>query len=120
MGDEWFPADAPMEEAFLANFVDNPIVVQFIHRWLAFAAAALCIALAVTAWRRGRRTAGAALFAAVLIQIELGILTLLTGVEIAIAVAHQGMAALLLGAVVFAAHRLGQGAPASAPAEAAV
>ena len=31
MGEEWFPAAAPMLEPFLRNFVDNPIVVQFVH-----------------------------------------------------------------------------------------
>ena len=29
--------ETPMLEPFLRNFVDNPIVVQFVHRWLAFA-----------------------------------------------------------------------------------
>ena len=37
-----------------------------------------------------------------------GILTILSGVKIDIAVAHQGMAALLLAAMVVAAHRLGE------------
>src|SRR4051794_4523368 len=35
MGDEWFPAGAPMLEPWLRNFADNPLVVQFVHRWLA-------------------------------------------------------------------------------------
>ena len=38
----------------------------------------------------------------------LGILTLLSGVRIEIAVAHQAMAVLLLAATVTAAHRLGE------------
>jgi len=41
-------------------------------------------------------------------QVLLGILTILSGVEIDIAVAHQAMAVLLLGAAVTAAHRLGE------------
>jgi cytochrome c oxidase assembly protein subunit 15 len=40
-------------------------------------------------------------------QIVLGIATLLSGVEFWIAVAHQAMAALLLAAMVAAAHVLG-------------
>jgi cytochrome c oxidase assembly protein subunit 15 len=108
MGEDWFPAEAPMLSPFLANFADNPVVVQFVHRWLAFAVAGVAIALALAAWRARLRGAAAALLAALLIQLLLGILTILSGVEIRIAVAHQAMAAMLLGAMVFAAHRLGE------------
>jgi cytochrome c oxidase assembly protein subunit 15 len=111
MGDEWFPAATPMEPRFLANFVDNPIVVQFVHRWLAFAVAALAGALAWKAWRAGAWETALAVLAAVVIQILLGILTLLSGVDIRIAVAHQAMAAMLLGAIVVAAHRLAEPRP---------
>ena len=107
MGDEWFPAGTPMLEPFIVNFADNPIVVQFVHRWLAFVVAALAIALGLKAWQRGFQAQAAALIAAVTLQIWLGIATLLTGVELWIAVAHQAMAALLLAAVVVTAHRLG-------------
>jgi len=108
MGEDWFPAETPMLSPFLANFADNPVVVQFVHRWLAFAVAAAAIALAAAAWRARLRGPAVALLAALVIQIQLGILTILSGVEIRIAVAHQAMAALLLGAMVFAAHRLGE------------
>ncbi|HEY0150313.1 MAG TPA: COX15/CtaA family protein [Allosphingosinicella sp.] len=108
MGDEWFPAGAPMLDPFLRNFVDNPIVVQFVHRWLAFVFAAAALLFARTAWKRGHPLEAALLILAVLTQILLGIFTLLTGVDIHIAAAHQGMAALLLGTVLVAAHRLGE------------
>jgi cytochrome c oxidase assembly protein subunit 15 len=108
MGDEWFPAETPRLEPFLRNFVDNPIVVQFIHRWLAWIVAAAALLLAARAWDRGHRLAPALLAAALILQIALGIMTLLSAVEIEIAAAHQGMAALLLGAVLLTAHRLGE------------
>ena len=41
------------------------------------------------------------------VQILLGIFTLLSGVELWIAASHQGMAVLLRGAAIVAAHRLG-------------
>ena len=96
-----------MLEPWLRNFVDNPIMVQFVHRWLAFAVAALALWLAARAWRDGHRSPAGLLAGAVTVQILLGILVLLSGVQIDIAVAHQGMAALLLGAMILAAHRLG-------------
>ncbi|WP_206185429.1 COX15/CtaA family protein [Sphingosinicella sp. CPCC 101087] len=108
MGDEWFPAEAPMLEPFLRNFADNPVMVQFVHRWLAFVVAALVVWLGTRAWSQGLRSEATMLVGAVVIQILLGILTLLSGVQIDIAVAHQGMAALLLAAVILAAHRLGE------------
>lgn len=108
MGEEWFPSAAPMMEPFLRNFVDNPIVVQFVHRWLAFAVAIAAGLLAWKAARRGHDLAAQAVGWAVAIQILLGILTILSGVELWIGVAHQGMAALLLGAIVWASHRLGE------------
>ena len=108
MGEEFFPSETPMLEPFLRNFADNPVLVQFIHRWLAFLVAGLALWLATRAWLAGHRVEGGALAGAVGVQILLGILTLLSGVQIDIAVAHQGMAALLLAATVVAAHRLGE------------
>ena len=111
MGDVWFPSGAPMLQPFLVNLADNPIVVQFIHRWLAFVVAAATILLALIAWRRDVRLSAVVMVAAVIGQIVLGIATLLSGVELSIAVAHQAMAALLLAAVVVTAHGLGAKRP---------
>jgi cytochrome c oxidase assembly protein subunit 15 len=113
MGDEWFPSGVPMLTPWLKNLVDNPIVVQFVHRWLAWGVAAGVAALAYSCFRRGRDTWGSALIAAVAVQISLGIATLLTGVRIPIAAAHQGMAVVLLGTILAAAHSLGRRAEAA-------
>ena len=108
MGDEWFPSRAPMMQPLLRNFVDNPTVVQFVHRWLAFAVAAAVLLLASRAWQKGERTPSALLGGAVAAQILLGISTLLTGVDILVAASHQAMAVVLLAAMLFTAHRLGE------------
>jgi cytochrome c oxidase assembly protein subunit 15 len=108
MGDEWFPSETPMLAPWLRNLVDNPIVVQFIHRWLAWAVAALVALLAGIAWQRGRRGHALALILAVALQISLGIATLLSGVAIPIAASHQGMAVLLLATLLATSHRLGE------------
>ncbi len=106
MGDGLFPADVPMVNPAWSNAVDNPIVVQFIHRWFAFAAAAGLIWLAIKATKTGS-SAGFFVVGLVTLQIMLGIATLMTGVQIDVAVAHQGNAALLLIAAMFAAHAVG-------------
>jgi cytochrome c oxidase assembly protein subunit 15 len=108
MGDEWFPSSAPMLKPALRNLVDNPIVVQFVHRWLAWGVAAGVAALAFACFQRERNRWGAALVAAVAIQISLGIATLLSGVQIPLAAAHQAMAVVLLGTILAASHRLGE------------
>lgn len=108
MGNALFPANVPMLAPAWTNAVDNPVVVQFIHRWLAFAAAGALVWLAVRARRAGAPGVAAAVVALVAAQIVLGIATLLTGVQIVVAVAHQANAALLLIAAVSAAHVVGR------------
>ena len=106
MGDSLFPAGVPMLRPGWINAVDNPVVVQFIHRWWAFAAAAALVWLAIVATKASSK-AGFWVVGLVTVQIFLGIATLMTGVLIPVAVAHQANAALLLIATVFAAHAVG-------------
>jgi cytochrome c oxidase assembly protein subunit 15 len=108
MGDSVFPAGVPMVSPAWRNAVDNPVVVQFIHRWFAFIAAAALVMLALKAIRSGGGIAGRVLIGLVVLQILLGISTLMSGVEIGIAVAHQANAALTLIAATFAAHAIGR------------
>lgn len=107
MGDAFFPAGVPMLQPAWTNLVDNPVVVQFVHRWFAFVSAAALVWLALAARRHGAVNAWGAVILLVGLQIVLGIATLLTGVEIAVAVAHQVNAAILLIAAVAAAHAVG-------------
>jgi len=104
MGDALFPAGTPMVTPAWRNAVDNPIVVQFIHRWFAFVAAAGLLLLAHRARQARAHRAAAAVAVLVATQIALGIATLLSGVDLPIAVAHQANAALLLIGTVAAAH----------------
>ncbi|MBW6529342.1 COX15/CtaA family protein [Sphingomonas sp. RRHST34] len=104
MGDALFPASTPMVAPAWRNAVDNPIVVQFIHRWFAFVAAAGLLLLTHRARQVRAHRAAAAVALLVATQIALGIATLLSGVDLPIAVAHQANAALLLIGAVAAAH----------------
>ncbi len=111
MGDSFFPAGTPMLPGIRANLVDNPIVVQFIHRWWAFVAAGAMIWLGIRAMQAGARRTGATLHALVVLQILLGIATLMSGVQLWIAVAHQANAALLVVVATIAAHAVSVGGP---------
>jgi cytochrome c oxidase assembly protein subunit 15 len=109
MGDQWFP-DGGLNPAWTVarNAIDNPVAVQFVHRWFAWVAAAAVVVMAMRARRAGAKGAVHALLTFVIVQIGLGIATLLTGVALPIAVAHQAVAALLLATMVVAAHRIGR------------
>lgn len=96
--------------ASLGDLVDTPAWVQFAHRWWAWVATAAVVVLALKAMRRGARRTAFALKALIVIQIVLGIATVVTGVAIWVAVAHQLVAALLVCTATLAAHAIGSSA----------
>ncbi|GAA4300864.1 COX15/CtaA family protein [Compostibacter hankyongensis] len=86
-----------------SNFVQNPIMVQFIHRGLAY----LLALLILWWWIRALRTAGSPLFRqtrwlpilAVFLQVTLGVLTVVNSavqIPLLLGVLHQFVAMLLL------------------------
>ncbi|RED16102.1 COX15/CtaA family protein [Parasphingopyxis lamellibrachiae] len=107
MGSEWFPANTPMLGGFWRNFVDNPIVVQFSHRWWAVVTVIALVWLARKV-RADNRVASVAIHSAFGTQFLLGIATLLTGVNIAVATAHQGVGALVVVTTVWGVHLIGR------------
>jgi heme a synthase len=85
------------------NLFENSLTVQFIHRAIAYA---IVLYMAFLVWRQARRGGFAGVHAwlprlgvLVLAQVVLGISTLLSSVQIDLAVAHQALAFLLAGAV---------------------
>ncbi|WP_246148695.1 COX15/CtaA family protein [Skermanella pratensis] len=96
--DMWFLDPAPL------NLVENHAAVQFTHRWLAIATGIVVLALTWRAVRadlspRGHKLAYAA-GAMMLLQIALGIATLLTVVSIPVAAIHQAGALALIALLV--------------------
>lgn len=108
MGDQWLPDGgwAPGKPLSF-NLASNPIIVQFEHRWWAWAVAIAVFLLALAAWRARHPFRSAVLMLLVGAQIALGVETLLSGVRLSVAVAHQATAALLLAAMIWAAHGVG-------------
>lgn len=84
----------------------DPFLLHFMHRWFAWAAFA---ALLWLGWRALPRdgNAGKALIAFAIAQVLLGIVTVVTGVSLWIAVAHQVTGALLVAATAASAHAIG-------------
>jgi cytochrome c oxidase assembly protein subunit 15 len=87
----------------------DPFLLHFVHRWWAWVVVAVLVAFA----RKVRKVPGArpafiAIHSAFGTQIILGILTVLSGIAIWLAVLHQATGALLAAVTVWGAHELGR------------
>ena len=98
MGGEVFPSNAFDLEPFWRNFFENAGLVQFIHRISGY----LLLIFGVIVWRRGRtsahpatRFAFNAVMAVLLLQMLIGIGTVLYAAPWTIAIVHQLTAVLL-------------------------
>ena len=81
------------------------------HRWWAWVVVAVLVLFARKVRKvEGARAASIAIHSAFGTQILLGILTVLSGIAIWLAVLHQATGALLVAATVWGAHELGQAA----------
>lgn len=83
---EWFPSSLFSHEPFLLNFIDNKILVHFIHRGLAYVLLVMIIVWSIQLWK----TKGSALFRQIrmipliltTLQVLLGIFSILTSTGI--------------------------------------
>lgn len=100
------PPNIGWSAELLKTWCDHPVLIHFLHRWWAWVVAITLILLARSI-RKSHRRASIALNAAVGTQILLGISTVLSGVNIAVAASHQAVAALVVAATVCCVHRLG-------------
>jgi|CXWL01.1.fsa_nt_gi cytochrome c oxidase assembly protein subunit 15 len=109
MGGRWVPDGLLALDPWWINPLENPVTVQFLHRCLALLTFALCMSLwwQVRAPKcdRDQRTALHGLGAMALVQVGLGIATLLWQVPVTLGTLHQGGAVLLLSAVLIVGSR---------------
>ena len=109
---------------FARNWFENVTAVQFDHRLLAIAAAVVVLLVWALGWRAGLskpvRAALHGLAAVSVLQVALGITTLVLVAPIALAAAHQAGAVLLLTAAIVFRHTLRRVAPIDAEAPAPI
>jgi len=87
----------------------DPFLLHFVHRWWAWIVVAVLVIFARKVRKvPGARRASIAIHSAFGTQVLLGILTVLSGIAIWLAVLHQATGALLLAATVWGAHELGR------------
>lgn len=109
MNGQFLSAQATAYTGTWRDLIEHKEGVQFIHRNFAWVVA-LSIVLFAYRYRKeaSLRGAGRWLSAAVLVQFTLGVLTLITQVDIVLGVLHQFGALLLLSALLSAIHRTGR------------
>jgi heme a synthase len=102
MSGHWIPPGLFELAPWWLNPFENGTTIQFIHRWLA---KLLVLGVLVLAWRV-RRPETLAAAAMALVQLSLGIATILSGINIGLATAHQAGAVILLTTLIVVRHRL--------------
>ena len=87
----------------------DQFLLHFVHRWWAWVVVLVLVLFARQVKKvEGGRAASVAIHSAFGTQIILGILTVLSGIAIWLAVLHQATGALLVAATVWGAHELGR------------
>jgi cytochrome c oxidase assembly protein subunit 15 len=111
MGDGLIPSELLADDPWWMNFLSNHATVQFTHRWIAVIAGGVTAVygLALFFSRRIPRPLkkwGGILMVTVVVQVILGVTTLLSGVWIPLAAAHQATAFILIGVMMVILYHL--------------
>ena len=110
MGEHWIPPGILALEPAWRNFFENMVTVQFDHRVLAITT----FGLVLLYWFKTRsaalpgraRPAVNALLHTAILQVALGISTVLLAVPVLLGAAHQAVAMLLFTVVLYLVHAL--------------
>src|SRR3954452_119391 len=109
MNGRFLPAGIDWSRGAGFALTHDPYLLHFMHRWWAWVVVAVLVVFARQVRKvEGARSASIAIHSAFGTQIVLGILTVLSGVAIWLAVLHQATGAALLAATVWGAHELGR------------
>ncbi len=109
MNGEVVPPGLDAYSPWYVNLFENPLTAQFLHRTLAYIIAIFAAGFAVRIWNcrelQALRLPMLATTAAVFAQIVLGVATIVYGVPLEIALAHQANAIILFALALWALHR---------------
>ncbi|HRC27035.1 MAG TPA: COX15/CtaA family protein [Alphaproteobacteria bacterium] len=96
MGEGLIPPEVAALHPAWTNAFQNPVTVQFAHRWLGIGTFLILAFYGVRLMRRKETRDAGVLVGAASLQVGLGIATLVSGVPVLLATAHQGGALVLL------------------------
>ncbi|OAO04221.1 heme A synthase [Sphingomonadales bacterium EhC05] len=107
MNDFFIPGGIDWTGGLWTALNNDPYLIHFIHRWWAWVTVGFLVILARKVRQQDRR-ASVAIHSAFGIQILLGIATVMTGVNIHLAVLHQAVGALVVASAAWGLHLLGR------------
>lgn len=110
MNDRFYPDGIDWSRGAWFALTHDPYLTHFIHRWWAWVTVAALVLLARRAKKAGARPASIAIHAAFGTQILLGIATVMTNMNIVMAVLHQAVGALVVASTIWGIHLLGRSA----------
>ena len=109
MGGHFVPEGIDWSHGVWFAMTHDLFLLHFLHRWWAWVVVVVLVIFTRKIRKlEGARPASVAIHSAFGTQIILGILTVLTGIAIWLAVLHQATGALLVAATVWGAHELGR------------
>jgi len=106
MQGRFFPDGVDWSQGIVHAFTSDPYLTHFVHRWWAWGVVAVLVVMGRKLRQRGARPVSVAVHSAFGVQVLLGIATVMTGVALWVAVLHQLVGALLVGAATWGAHVL--------------
>jgi len=107
MNEYFIPGGINWSAGLWAALNNDPYLIHFIHRWWAWVVVGFLIILARKVRQIDRRSS-VAIHIAFGSQILLGIATVMTGIDIHLAVLHQAVGALVVASTVWGVHLLGR------------
>lgn len=107
MNGRLYPEGVDMGRGIWFALAHDPFLTHFIHRWWAWVVVAALVVMARRLKKAGARPVSIAIHSAFGTQILLGIATVMTGMNIVLAVLHQAVGALVVASTIWGAHRLG-------------
>ena len=110
MNGQWIPQGWLVFEPWWMNLFENPVMIQFVHRCIAVLVFLSVVFSFVLAMKQNFKTANSLVVIIMVIQVLLGISTLVLKVPLALGAAHQAGAVALLAAALFSAHIARKGA----------
>ncbi len=112
MNGKFLPDGIDWSRGPLFVMTHDPYLLHFMHRWWAWVVVVVLVGFARQVRKvPGARSASIAIHSAFGTQIILGILTVLSGIAIWLAVLHQATGALVVASTVWGAHVLGEKRP---------
>ncbi|RYE06487.1 MAG: heme A synthase [Rickettsiaceae bacterium] len=103
MGHSFIPEDLNITNSLLVN-INNPVLIQFVHRLNSYLLMTAGVALSISLFKTGRtklRVVASCIIISLVLQMLLGIFTLLKHVPMNIALLHQAGAIFVLSALIY-------------------